>query len=156
MINNNITLLLALCGVTAALFSLFGYIFRKYTAEKKVRKAENRAQQILLEADKEVANRRRELEIESKNMMFNLRQEFERETKDRKQELFNLEKRIIQREENLDRKVDILERKEKDINNRERNIVDKERAVESVKKDYLQLISEEKEKLQILKNGQIM
>ena len=50
--------------------------------------------------------------------MLKLRQDFEKETKERREELSSAEKRILQKEENLDKRVDLLEKKEKDIHNR--------------------------------------
>ena len=42
-----------------------------------------------------------------------MRQELDRDTKDRRNELSRQERRLVQKEENLDRKIDSLEKKKK-------------------------------------------
>ena len=63
--------------------------------------------QTLEQAQKEAVNLRKEVELEAKDLKLKLRSDFEQETKDTRQELKELEKRLMQREENLDRKVEI-------------------------------------------------
>ena len=90
-----------------------GYFLRKYIAEKKLKSAEVEAEHILEVAKKEVLDKRREAELEAKDLLYRMRQDFEREIKDRKQEIVNLEKRLTQKEENIDRRLDLLEKKSK-------------------------------------------
>ena len=85
-----------------------GYFLRKYLAEKKIQNAETQAQYILEQAKKEAQDRRREVELEAKDLLYRMRQDFERETKDRRYEISNLEKRLTQKEENIDRRLDLL------------------------------------------------
>ena len=92
-----------------------GYFLRKYIAEKKLKSAEVEAEHILEVAKKEVLDKRREAELEAKDLLYRMRQDFEREIKDRKQEIVNLEKRLTQKEENIDRRIDLVEKKEKEI-----------------------------------------
>lgn len=107
---------------------------------------------ILEEVKREVANRRKEVDLEAKDLLHRTRAEFEKETRDRKQELTILEKRLLQREENLDRKVDVLDKKEREIQDRERSLVDKEKKLESKHKELDGLFEEEKNKLQRISN----
>ena len=125
-----------------------GYFIRKAFSEKHLREAEDRAKKLLEDSKRELENKKKELELESKDLKFRIRSDFERETKDRRQELINLEKRLAQKEENIDRKVDVLEKKDKDIGRREGLLVDKEKAIESRHDELLKLITEEKQKLQ--------
>ena len=138
---------LIIFGIGVGLFIL-GYIIRKFIAERKVKRAEKIAAEILEEARKEAISRRREAKLEVKDQLYKARIDFEQETKDRRQELLSLEKRVTQKEENLDRKVDVLEKKEIQIQQREKEIHSKEMAAEGRKKELETLISEEKEKLQ--------
>ncbi|MEA3328442.1 MAG: ribonuclease Y [Candidatus Omnitrophota bacterium] len=134
-------------GIGVALF-LLGYVIRKFMAERKVKRAEKVAGEMLERARKESEARRREAELEVKDQLYKARIDFERETKDRRQEILALEKRITQKEENLDRKVDILEEKENQVQQREKGIYSKEKAVEDKKAELGVLIDEEKDKLQ--------
>ncbi|MGE4357398.1 MAG: ribonuclease Y [Candidatus Omnitrophota bacterium] len=125
-----------------------GYLIRKFIAERKVKKAEEIAKNIIEEAKKQVETKRKETEVEAKELLHKMRQEFERETRERRQELQNLEKRMLQREENLDKKVDLLERREKELSQKEQMIVQKEARVKEREEELARLLAEEKEQLQ--------
>ncbi len=127
---------------------LVGYLARKFSAERKLKTAEQRAKQILEEAKKEQEGRRKEIELEAKDHLYKIRSDFEKETKEKRQELTILEKRLMQKEENIDRKVDVLDKKEKDITDKERLLGDRDKNLGTKEKEVQQLINEEKEKLQ--------
>ena len=94
----------------AVFFSAFGYMIRKIVAKKRLKSAEEKARTMLEEVKKEVANRRKEIDLEARDLLHKTRVEFEKESRDRKQELAVLERRLMQREENLERKVDKIGR----------------------------------------------
>src|SRR3989338_1906741 len=115
--------------VTALISVCAGYLLRRYIAEKKIQDAETQARHILEQAKKEAQDRRREIELEGKDLLYRMRQDFERSTQDRRQEITNLEKRLAQKEENIDRRLDLLEGKEKDIELRNENLKRQEDAL---------------------------
>lgn len=127
---------------------MLGYVFRRYIAEKKIQDAETKAKIILEQAKKEAQDRHREVELEAKDLLYRLRQDFERSTQDRRQEISNLEKRLAQKEENIDRRLELLEKKEKDIEIRSENIKKQEEAAKAKEAQLHALIAEEKERLQ--------
>lgn len=125
-----------------------GYFLRKYIAGKKLKSAELEAEHILEVAKKEVLDKRREAELEAKDLLHRMRQDFERETKDRKQETINLEKRLTQKEENIDRRLDLLEKKEKEIDARNDGLKKQEESLKLKDNQLHALVAEEKERLQ--------
>jgi ribonuclease Y len=125
-----------------------GYFMRKYLAEKKIQDAESQAEHILEQARKEVQDKRREAELEAKDLLYRMRQDFERETKDRRAEISNMEKRLTQKEENIDRRLNLLEQKEKEIDGKHENLRKQEEALKSKDAHLHTLIAEEKERLQ--------
>lgn len=136
-------------GLLGAVFFFFiGYIVRKYTAKMKVKKSEERSKVILEEARQEAEARKKESQLEAKDLLLKMRAEFEKESKDRKQELMVLEKRLMQREENIDRKVDVLDKKEREIVQKGQSLQAMHRDLEEKNKELEKLIYEEKEKLQ--------
>lgn len=139
--------ILGMLFYSSVLFVL-GSLWRKNLAKKKVKHAEEKAREIESQAKKDAENRRREAELEAKDLLYKMRQEFEKESKTRRDDIANLEKRLLVREENIDRKVDVIDRKEKDVIEKERNIVNKEKNLIQKDKDLEKLIGEEKEKLQ--------
>jgi len=142
---------IAVYGIEVLVFivSFFaGYFIRKFFSEKHLREAEDRAKKLFEDSKRELDNRKKELELESKDLKFRIRSDFERETKERREQLINLEKRLGQKEENIDRKVDILEKKDRDISRREGLLVGKEKAIEARQNEFSRLVAEEKQKLQ--------
>ena len=125
-----------------------GYFIRKFFSERHLRESEERVKRLLEDSKRGLDNRKKELELEAKDLKFRIRSDFEQETKDRRNELVNLERRLSQKEENIDRKVDILEKKDKDISRRESLLSGKEKSIESRRNEFSRLISEEKQKLQ--------
>ncbi|MCX5709494.1 MAG: ribonuclease Y [Candidatus Omnitrophica bacterium] len=125
-----------------------GYFMRKYLAEKKIQDAESQAEHILEQARKEVQDKRREGELEAKDLLYRMRQDFERETKDRRAEISNMEKRLAQKEENIDRRLNLLEQKEKEIEGKHENVRKQEELIKAKDVQLHTLIAEEKERLQ--------
>lgn len=105
---------------------------------------EEKRKLLLENTKKEAEALKKELLIEAKEDAHKLRLEVEKESRDRRNEIQRLERRLIQREEVLDKKSDILEKKEREINERiseidklEENI----REVDSRKRRELESIS---------------
>lgn len=136
----------------AVFFFILGYLIRKLVAKKKLKSAEEKARIMLEEVKKEVANRRKEVDLEAKDLLHKTRVEFEKESRDRRQELAALERRLIQREENLDRKVDVIDKKEKTIEQREGALITKEKTVDARARELDRVLEEEKIKLQQISN----
>jgi ribonuclease Y len=125
-----------------------GYFMRKHLAEKKIQDAESQAEHILEQARKEVQDKRREAELEAKDLLYRMRQDFERETKDRRAEISNMEKRLAQKEENIDRRLNLLEQKEKEIEGKHESVRRQEESLKAKDTQLHTLIAEEKERLQ--------
>ncbi len=127
---------------------LSGYLLRAFFASKRIKLAEHRAKDLTDFAVREAESRKKEAELQAKDMLLKLRQDFEKETKDRREEIAAAEKRIVQKEENLDKRVDLLEKKEKDINSRLGQLREKEDKIKTRDEDLTKLIDEEKKRLQ--------
>lgn len=137
-----------ICVALAVVCLPLGYFLRKLVAEKKTQDAESQARLIIEQAKKEADERKRAGELEAKDQLYRMRQDFEQQTKDRRQEITNLEKRLTQKEENIDRRLDLLERKEKDIDGRQENLKKLEDSFKAKENQLHALIAEEKERLQ--------
>jgi len=135
-------------GVVAIVAIFAGYFLRRYVAEKKVQDAEARSRYILEQAKKESQDRRREVELEAKDLQYRMRQDFERTTQERRQELVSLEKRLTQKEENIDRRLDLLENKEKEILSIQDTLKKQEDTIKAKDNQLNSLIAEEKARLE--------
>jgi len=134
--------------IVAAASASVGYLVRRYVAEKKVQDAETKARLLLEQAKKEIQEKHREAELEGKDLLYKMRQDFERSTLDRRQEIANLEKRLSQKEENIDRRLDLLEKKEREIEGKHLEVKKQEELLKAKDTQLHGLIAEEKERLQ--------
>ncbi|HOS50903.1 MAG TPA: Rnase Y domain-containing protein, partial [Bacillota bacterium] len=99
-----------------------GYILRKRFSERKIGSAEDRAREIMAEAQRAGEAERRELLLEAKEEAHKMRAEADRENKERRLEVQRVERRLIQREETIDRKTESLEKKENELERRDREL----------------------------------
>ena len=86
--------------------------YRKRIADSKVGSAEEKAREIIDEAVKAAENKKRESLLEIKEESIRTKNELDKEIKERRNEIQRNERRIIQKEENLDRKLESIEKKE--------------------------------------------
>ncbi len=129
-------------------FFVLGYVLRKYTAKMKVKRAEDKAKNIINKSKVEAERRKRESALEAKDLLLKMRTEFEEESKERRKELFAMEKRLIQREENIDRKVELIEQKEKELKKNEEQMKHRNQELHRKKEDLDRKLQEEITRLQ--------
>ena len=116
-----------LIGIIALAFgSLVGYIFRKTLGEKAIGSAEQKARNIILDAENRSETIKKEITIEAKEEAHRMRSEVEREIRERRAEIQRSEKRLIQKEEAIDRKIENLEKKEEGITKKEQLLFEKQ------------------------------
>ncbi len=135
-------------SIGAIILVLSGYMLSRFFADKRLVASQRKAKAMVEEAKKQAEERKRESELAAKDLLIKVRQDFERETKDRREELAAAEKRILQKEENLERRVDLLEKKEKDINERLEVLKQDEVKISRSRDELDRLIIEEKQRLQ--------
>ena len=105
--------------VTAILTWIIAIAYRKKVYEAKIGSADEKAREIIDEALKTAETKKREALLEAKEEALKAKNEFERETKERRAELQRYEKRVLTKEETLDRKTEALEKKEARLSQKE-------------------------------------
>jgi len=121
-----------------------GYLVRKNIAEGKIATAEETANRIVQEAEKTGEAKKKEVLLEAKEEIHRLRSEIERENKERRSEIQKSERRLVQKEENLDKKLDSYERKEENLivqTGKLRDAQDKLEVLYSKQRDELERVS---------------
>lgn len=112
--------------------------YRIKVYEAKIGSAEEKAREIIDEALKTAETKKREALLEAKEESLRTKNELEKETKERRADLQRYEKRVLAKEETLDRKTEALEKKESKLAAKE-NELDKLRAeVEELHGRHLQ------------------
>lgn len=130
--------------VAAIVFAVLGYFARKYLGEAKIASAEEAAGKILQDAEKDADALKREARVEVKDELHQLRTKAEVESKERRQELVQLENRLLTREEALDELQRDLAKKEQSVSDREshyRRVIEEAEATKAEQERQLEEIS---------------
>lgn len=112
---------------------LLGYLLRKSVAEARIQSAETAAKKILEEAVREAEARKREAVVEVKDEAFRLKREAEHEVREQRTDVQRLERRLVQREENLERKGELQEKREGLIAQKEQEVSKTREEVEALR-----------------------
>ena len=123
--------------ISAVLFSFIGYKVRKNVAESKIKSAENEAERIIDEANKNAENIKKEQIVKAKEEIINTRNELEEEIRERRSDVQQQEKRLIKKEENLDKKTYEVEQRERQLEKKEAKIEEEANEVQRLKDSQL-------------------
>jgi len=115
---------------------------------QKVKAAERETSRILEDAKKRSETLIKEAQLEVKDKLFKMKSDFDADTKETKYELKEKEQRLIQKEENIDRKTDQFEFRERDILRKEKKLGIREEEIGRTKIKYNELIEEQKRQLE--------
>jgi ribonucrease Y len=131
---------LIIAAIASKVFFNRGFEARKKQAEAQIGSAEQEAQKIVGEALKQGEGKKREALLEAKEEIHKSRVELDRDIKDRRNEFQRQERRLVQKEESLDKKVESLEQKDENLNKKTKDLeMVQERSEELVKKQTEEL-----------------
>ncbi len=116
-----ITAVVTLVVAVPVSFAIANASYQKASA-KKVGSAEDRAREIIDEAVKNAETKKREALLEAKEESMNTKNELEKEIRERRAEIQRNEHRVLQKEENLDKKLEALEKREAEYTAKERAV----------------------------------
>lgn len=108
--------------IVAPITWVLAIAYRKKTYESKIGSAEEKSREIIDEALKTAETKKREALLEAKEESIRTKNELDKETKERRAELQKDERRVLNKEERLDKKSEILERRETSLAAREENV----------------------------------
>ncbi|MGN1192312.1 MAG: ribonuclease Y [Dorea sp.] len=125
--------------IAAAVISHFVTVSNlKKNAESKIGNAESKAREIIDDAVKTAEAKKKESLLEIKEESIRNKNELEKETKERRSELQRYEKRVLSKEEALDKKADAIERREAGFAAKEEQLRQREAKVEELGKQRVQ------------------
>lgn len=110
---------------------LFVTIYKK-NYEAKVGKAEEKSREIIDEAQSIAERKKRETLIEAKEESIRTKNELEKEARERRAEVQRYERRVLNKEENLEKKAEALEKKEAGLVSKEEALARKKKDVEAL------------------------
>ncbi len=98
--------------VTAVVVWALANVYNKKVASSKIGNAEEKARSIIDEAVKKAEDKKRESMLEIKEESIRAKNDLDKEIKERRNEIQRNERRIVQKEESLDKKLETIERRE--------------------------------------------
>ena len=125
-----------LLGIAVGIIA--GYFVRKNIYESKIGQANSEADRIIKQAEDDSKIIHKEKLLEAQEEIHKLRTESERENKERRSDLQKFERRVIQKEEILDKKLQNLEQKETSLGDKLKNVAKKEEEIEAIKTQQLE------------------
>ncbi|MFR7989472.1 MAG: ribonuclease Y [Anaerovoracaceae bacterium] len=120
-----------ICIVVLVIGLLIGYILRKNIGEKTIGSAEQKAKNLILDAEKKSETIKKEITLEAKEEAHRMRNDVEREVRERRAEIQRSERRLIQKEESVDRKLENIEKREESITKHENQIQEKKKELDN-------------------------
>ncbi|MCR4672381.1 MAG: ribonuclease Y [Lachnospiraceae bacterium] len=124
--------------ITAIVVWNLAIAHRKRTVEAKIGAAEDKARQIIDEALKTAEAKKREGLLELKEETIKTRNDLERESRERRAELQKMERRVLTKEETLDRKQEALEKREIQFSQKEEKLNKRRAEVEALSEKRVQ------------------
>ena len=124
--------------VTAIVVYFATTAYYKKVSEAKLGNADEKAREIIDEAVKTAETRKREAMLEAKEESIRVKNDLDKEVKERRAEIQRSERRIVQKEENLDRKLEAIEKREAGFAAKEEEINKQKAQVARLNEERLQ------------------
>lgn len=135
-------------SVTGFAAMVIGYFLRKLLVELKIRESQKVAQNIIKEAEKKADSVKKESALETREKFYKLRMEFEKEAKNKRNEIKNIERRLLGKEDSLSKKQMAVESKDKDLQKRLREVSGTQERIGKTERNLKNSIAEQLEKLE--------
>lgn len=111
-------------------------MYQKYNKrnDATIGNANEKAREIIDEALKTAETKKKEALLEVKEESLKTKNELEKETKERRAEISKYEKRVLSKEETLDRKIEAVEKRDSNITRKEEELGKQKQKVEELEK----------------------
>ena len=114
-----------------------GMSYQNRLNDAKIGNAEEKAREIIDEALKTAENKKREALLEAKEENLKVKNDLDQEVKERRAEIQEYEKRVLSKEETLDKKTDALEKRERSQQQREKSFEKEKERVEELRQSHM-------------------
>ncbi len=134
-----VLIIVATILISAVIFIPIGVVIRKKIAESKIQSAEKEARRMMENVKIEAESLRKEELIKAKEEVLQIRNELDQEIKERRGDIQAQERRLIQKEENLEKRANSFDSKEKEL---ERKFAENEMQKQSLQEVYDKQVAE--------------
>ncbi|MGH9427862.1 MAG: Rnase Y domain-containing protein, partial [Terriglobia bacterium] len=136
-------------GIVGALVCIGVYeLVRRQASAAKRQEVDEQARQLVQGAQREAENLVKDAKLEAKDLVFQATLELEKEQKAKQAELSNAEKRLGQREDQLDRKLGGIEKREQEVQQREQELSKRDEGLARKQAACDQAVKEHREALE--------
>ena len=118
--------------VTALITWFIAAAYHKKVTDKKIGSAEAKAREIIDDALKTAETRKKEMLLEAKEESIKTKNELDKETRERRAEIQKYERRVLSKEETLDKKLDSVEKRDNALNRKEDDLNRKRQEVDAL------------------------
>lgn len=118
--------------VAASITWFIASAYHKNVSDKKVGSAEEKAREIIDDALKTAETRKKEMLLEAKEESMRTKNELEKESRERRAEIQKYERRVLSKEETLDKKLDAVEKRDNSLTRKEEDLNRKRQEVEAL------------------------
>ncbi len=146
----DLLLLIPMVIVLVVIFFYLGWYFNSRLGKRSIAAADERSKQIIADAQKEANNIKREKLLEVKDEWYKKKVDFDNEVNHKRQKLQNLEKQLVAREENTEKKFELMLKKEKENKQQEKELQEFKKTLETKFSEIQKLELEQNEKLEKL------
>ena len=108
-------IIIATSLISAVIFIPIGGLIRKKVAESKIQSAEAEAKRLMESVKIEAENLKKEELIKAKEEVLQIRNDLDQEIKERRGDIQTQERRLIQKEESLEKRMSVFDGKEKEL-----------------------------------------
>ena len=125
-----------------------GWFARRLVDRSKIVSAEELAEKIVREAQREAETQKKAAVLEAKDEWYKAKSKFEEDTQGTKSELEKLQRQVEKREENANRRVEFLDKKEQELTQKDTDLSAKETQATERSEKLSRLIDEQNERLE--------
>jgi len=147
---NNVQIIIG-CGAGIVLIIsgiIVGFFIGKRRVEKQFEAITVYSKKIINEAHRQAKTIKKEAMLKAKDTIYQMKNDLDKEAKDKFDLLKVQEKRLIHKEESLDKKIGQFENRETHLFKREKNISNKEEDLQNKNREYDKLIAEQRAQLE--------
>jgi ribonuclease Y len=147
-VNTEIIILAVAIVFGAVLVPLVWWLALRKEGKRLLLQAQRDAEKVVEDARRQSETRLREAEVVAKEKLLQARSEFETASRKRRSELEALERRLGQKEDNLDKRTEELTRREKELSQQDRVLAGREKTLEKREAEFDKMIEEGRSRLE--------
>jgi ribonuclease Y len=141
-------LIVGIAALVLWVFGVFYYLLRKRQGTQAMFKAREEARSLLEQAKAEAEKITQKAAAEIKERSRNFEEDFDHQTRERRKKINEMERRLVNKEENIDRRFQAIERREREVSGKERRSYQREKDLDLQEEKIAALIKTQMEELE--------